>query len=219
MRKIIAFLLLLSSGQIFSQDVIIKRNGEELKAKVVELTETTVKYKPEDNLDGPIYNIPKSEVFKIKYATGKSDFLGNVEPTEKKVDAPPTEKKVIEPVTVAPSQSKYDSLMKVGKSNKTWGTVGCILGPVFIVSGSAWIALGALETNPTLQTIDFACGGVILACGVAELIVGPISLTKGKKQIAAAQQYKGQVYMSLPSLRLSNFSSRAGVGIGTTITF
>ncbi len=93
MKKIITFLLLLSGGQIFSQDVIIKSNGDELKAKVVELTETTIKYKSEDNLDGPIYNIPKSEVFKVKYGTGKSDFFGTTEQTKEITPVGKEEKK------------------------------------------------------------------------------------------------------------------------------
>lgn len=91
MRKIITLLLLFACGQIFSQHLIIKKNGDEIKAKVEEITETTVKYKAEDNLDGPIYNIAKTDVFKINYGNGKSDFFGNVEATDKKVE--PTEKK------------------------------------------------------------------------------------------------------------------------------
>jgi len=92
MRKTFTLLLLLACGQIFSQDVIMKKNGDEIKAKVVEITETTVKYKAEDNLDGPVYNIAKTEVFKINYPNGKSDFFGSVETADKKVEA--TEKKV-----------------------------------------------------------------------------------------------------------------------------
>jgi len=226
MRKIIAFLLLLSSGQIFSQDVIIKRNGEELKAKVVELTETTVKYKPEDNLDGPVYNIPKSEVFKIKYANGKSDFLGNVEPTEKKVETPPTEKKVIAPVTVVPSQTKYDSLMRLSRGEKTLGIVCAVTGPVCVVSGAVLLGLGVGEyslksgnTSNSGAIVNIACGSIITVCGTVLTVLAPVMIETSKKHKSQAEQYKGQVYISMPSLRLSYFSSRAGFGIGTTITF
>jgi hypothetical protein len=71
-----------------SQDIIIKRNGDEIKAKVSEITETTVKYKKWENIDGPLYNINKLEVFKVKYETGQSDFFGNV--TETNTTAAPT---------------------------------------------------------------------------------------------------------------------------------
>ena len=117
------------------------------------------------------------------------------------------------------TQSKYDSLMHLGKSNRAFGIVGCILGPVFVVSGGGLIIGALYEPNITVRNLYFGLGGVIMACGVAESIVGPIGLIKGKKQIDAAQQYKGQVSMTMPSLRLTDFSPRSGIGLGTRITF
>ena len=75
------------------------------------------------------------------------------------------------------------------------------------------------DLNNTTRSLDLALGSIQIVCGVVELIVGPVSIVKSKKQYEAAQQYKGQVYMSMPSLRLNNFGSRAGIGIGTTFTF
>jgi len=59
----------------YSQDLIIKKTGDELQAKVIELTSTEVKYKRFDNLDGPIVSILKSDVFIIKYENGSKEVF------------------------------------------------------------------------------------------------------------------------------------------------
>ena len=58
---------LVLSNQLFSQDLIIKKNGDEIESIVIEITESNIKYRKYTNTDGPIYNILKSEVFMIKY--------------------------------------------------------------------------------------------------------------------------------------------------------
>lgn len=63
------------SINIFAQDVITKTSGEELKVKVLEVTQTEVKYKRFDQQDGPIFAISKSEIFMLKYQNGTKDVF------------------------------------------------------------------------------------------------------------------------------------------------
>lgn len=63
------FIVLASSAQ----DVIVKKNGDEVNAKVLEITTDAVKYKRTDNLEGPTISIYKNEVFMIKYANGTKE--------------------------------------------------------------------------------------------------------------------------------------------------
>lgn len=72
MRKIILTTLtvMFTLGIGFSQDMITKKSGEDIKAKISEITTKEVKYKRFDNLNGPIYSIDKSEVLLIKYENG-----------------------------------------------------------------------------------------------------------------------------------------------------
>ncbi|OFX67638.1 MAG: hypothetical protein A2X12_06870 [Bacteroidetes bacterium GWE2_29_8] len=58
-----------------AQDFISKKNSEEIKAKVLEVTQTEIKYKKFDNINGPIYTINKSDVFSIKYENGTSEII------------------------------------------------------------------------------------------------------------------------------------------------
>lgn len=77
MKKLSLFLLLFTSicFASFSQDMIVKKNAEELKAKVLEVTDSDIKYKKFDNQEGPTYTIKKAEVLFIKYQNGDKDVF------------------------------------------------------------------------------------------------------------------------------------------------
>lgn len=72
---LVACLALLFMNNLLAQDAIIKQNGEQIKCKVAELTETTIKYRKFDNLTGPIYNINKTEVVVINYEDGTTEVI------------------------------------------------------------------------------------------------------------------------------------------------
>lgn len=70
-----AFILTIACSAAFAQDVIVLKNGNEIKAKVIEITPTEIKYKKFDNLQGPTVVIVKSDVFMIKYENGTKDVI------------------------------------------------------------------------------------------------------------------------------------------------
>lgn len=59
----------------FSQDLITKKSGEDIQAKVLEVTTSEIKYKKSDNLNGPIFSILKSEVLLVRYENGTKDMF------------------------------------------------------------------------------------------------------------------------------------------------
>jgi len=73
------FILILFSvvfiNALHAQDFIIKKNGDEISAKVEEIGTTEIKYKKFDNQDGPMYTIARTEVFMIKYANGTKEVF------------------------------------------------------------------------------------------------------------------------------------------------
>jgi hypothetical protein len=60
---------------VYGQDIIYKKNGEKIVAKVLELNMSEVKYKTLDNLDGPIYVVLKKDVSVITYSNGTFDVI------------------------------------------------------------------------------------------------------------------------------------------------
>jgi hypothetical protein len=75
-----AILFLGFIDKAFSQDIIIKRNGIEIRAKVIEIQETVIKYKFFDFLEGPMRNISISEVSEIKYEKGNVEHFVQFQP-------------------------------------------------------------------------------------------------------------------------------------------
>jgi len=60
-----------------AQDIITKTNGEEIQAKVTEISQSEILYKKFSNLSGPVYMIYVSDVAKIKYKNGTEDVFNN----------------------------------------------------------------------------------------------------------------------------------------------
>jgi len=58
-----------------SQDNIYYKDGTVQKAKVTEITLDRIKYKKFEILSGPVYEISKNDVYKIRYSNGFTDVL------------------------------------------------------------------------------------------------------------------------------------------------
>ena len=80
----LTFVFLSTLFTCFSQDIILKRDGNEIKALVSEVLDETIKYHKFDNQSGPAYSIKKSDVFMITYKNGSKDIFKDEESKEKK---------------------------------------------------------------------------------------------------------------------------------------
>jgi hypothetical protein len=74
------------SNLSYSQDFITKRTGDIIKAKVMEITTSEIKYKKTDNLSGPTYSVLKSDVFSINYKNGSKDVFSETITKDQKND-------------------------------------------------------------------------------------------------------------------------------------
>lgn len=79
MRKVLLTLAITMgiSLSAMAQDVIVLVNAEEIQAKVKSIGLQEVVYSKWNNLDGPTYTLPKSEIFFIKYANGQKETFAN----------------------------------------------------------------------------------------------------------------------------------------------
>lgn len=115
MKKIIAttaFVIL--SIDCFAQDIIVKKDGSIIQAKVSEIGTSEVKYKKWSNQDGPSYAIVKSDILAITYQNGeKETFESTSIETTSNGNSPQTPKLV----SKKPSVNNAILLAKYGKSH------------------------------------------------------------------------------------------------------
>ena len=76
--KSITFLFFLFSCSAFCQDILSKKNGENIQAKIELISNSEVKYKMYNNLNGPSYILEKSELSQIKLENGEIQYFENV---------------------------------------------------------------------------------------------------------------------------------------------
>ena|GEM_PF-6692952 len=77
-RVCIVVSVFLFIGGLFSvnaQDMIILRDGNMIEAKVMEIHPSEIRYRRIDNLNGPMFIIPKDRVLSIKYENGVLDII------------------------------------------------------------------------------------------------------------------------------------------------
>ena len=92
---------------IFSQDMIHLNSGDSIRAKVTEITSDFIGYKRFSNLDGPVYQLKKSEVAKIIYKNGETDNFNLPQP-----------KSVLAPAGGNTSEERLKEL--TGRGRKVW---------------------------------------------------------------------------------------------------
>lgn len=77
--KRLFFTLLVASSTLFvsAQDIIITRDEKKIDAKVLEISETEVKYKEADDLEGPTFVLGIQKIASIVLSSGKVKVFGN----------------------------------------------------------------------------------------------------------------------------------------------
>ena len=76
MKKLFLLAVFMLIGlSLSAQDVIVRRNGQTVEAKVTEVNPDNVRYKRFDNPDGPTFTILISDIQSITYENGSTDVF------------------------------------------------------------------------------------------------------------------------------------------------
>jgi hypothetical protein len=75
--KILGYLLIIMlSGKLMAQsDTIIYKNKEKLLCKVIEISETDIRFKKETNPMGPIYSVDRNKISEIRFSNGQVEQI------------------------------------------------------------------------------------------------------------------------------------------------
>lgn len=77
MKKILLLLATLFGSLLVSQaqDLITTKKGEDIQAKILEVSSKEVKYKRFNNLEGPTFTLNKSDIVMVRYENGDKDIF------------------------------------------------------------------------------------------------------------------------------------------------
>lgn len=74
-KLVLLFLSFVCAGISMAQDIIVKKDGSAIIAKVLKISETEIEYKNFDNQDGPIRSVSISNVMSINYQNGEKEMF------------------------------------------------------------------------------------------------------------------------------------------------
>jgi hypothetical protein len=244
MKKHFLFLLaLISFGfMVNAQDVILKQDGTEIKAKVLEIIDQYVKYKDFDFQDGPIRNIKRSDIFMITYENGQREVFKQETLVPDPPPPTPSTPTPQEKLNNMPFSDLKNEFYRIGTDDKAMldffkrnnftkyyqdfesacitrkdGTTA--LGVGIGITGFGVIFLGV---GLGISNSDFLwAGGVFIATGQIMTIIGiPVSARAGTRKNTIknnfAREYFGiGGYTYQPTLNL-NYT---GNGVGVSLKF
>lgn len=76
-NQIILTMLSLAALNVAAQDVVVKKDGSTILAKVLEVNQDNIKYKKFSNQNGPTYTINLSDVMSVNYENGEKEDFNN----------------------------------------------------------------------------------------------------------------------------------------------
>jgi len=130
MKKLIFLLTMCVVFNLSAQDIIVKRNGDELQCRILEVSKNEVKYKRWVNLDGPAFSEKKSDIFMIKYENGEKDMIAHSSPVSESSavssgmnSVDPNEYIFEEPTPISHTYLKYTTKGKRESGLIKWGNM------------------------------------------------------------------------------------------------
>ncbi len=73
-----------------AQDVMVMMDASEKKVKVLEITDSEIKYKLYDDLDGVTYSTSRSKIFLINFENGKREIITSLDEKKNNTALPPS---------------------------------------------------------------------------------------------------------------------------------
>lgn len=229
-------LMLLVSMVVAAQDVIVKKDGSTILSKVVEISDTQVKYKKFSNLEGPTYVVSISELTSINYQNGEKENFGSSQATVTQTQTPsvPSYENAYGPYVQQSGTMSDTELLKAYKKSKKFTDPSRI--KKLKITGYVFCGLavaGAVMTGVGWNSYDLdgmCVTGTVLLCSSA--IIGPACLIAGchKQKINNRMSSASIFQQEIPigsnarmtadvNLLKDNFTKQQTVGLGFHLNF
>ncbi len=74
-KLLLVSVLLCASLSSWGQDLITKKDGSDIEAKILEVSPKEIKYKKFSNLEGPIFTLPVKDILIVRYENGENEIF------------------------------------------------------------------------------------------------------------------------------------------------
>lgn len=248
MRFMLLVMLLCLSSVVMAQDIIVKKDGTTIKAKVEKVTDTVIEYKKFTNLTGPTYTIKIADLLAINYENGESETFGESGTPQQSTDQdlgntgerrltdaqllslahsrgekPKQEVKV---KTKGVKINKQDPLYKKGKKMRT---AGWVVGGAFVVGGAiTFISVGCVREWDNMDASAVTSAGIFgagLAVGIPLICSGQHKINQSR-QIQSTSFYQYEIPLGNNAsmtadvnLMKDNFTRQYAPALGFHINF
>ncbi len=174
--------------QLQAQDIMKLKNEQLLKVKVIEVSQTEIKYKLFENQDGPTYTIDKADAVEITYANGVKESIDSTQSMSA------SKKQQLEEMAINKEKRRLERIEKAKLDYDRYTTIYnrrikgartfIIVGPTIFAGGIGLTALGGY----LLEQYDpggYQYGGVYtkprgnLGAALSSLIPGVLMLYTG----------------------------------------
>ena len=109
LKHIVLAVMCMTGSYASAQDMIVKKDGTVIQAKVTKIGTSEVEYKKWSNQDGPQYSIAISDILAINYKNGEKETFDNVGANVTVADASINTPKEEQPI-IAPDNEKLINL-------------------------------------------------------------------------------------------------------------
>lgn len=86
-KALVCMVTLLLTLSLWAQDIIVTTDSKKIEAKILEVSDTEIKYKEKDYLDGPTFVMSTNKISSVLYSNGKV-VLYNQSPAAEKKEEP-----------------------------------------------------------------------------------------------------------------------------------
>lgn len=203
-RLFVALLSLTVAVSATAQDLLVKRNGEQLRVKVLKITKTKITY-VRQNTDTPVYTLPVKDVNYIEYPMGDRDVFGEgpkAEPTTKQgvamqqqaAAATPQQAATDEPQKwhgAVPERNVWQKPTAEGVAQDESSLPQYSVGDIYEANGLKGIVVLTTDNgrHGTIMSVDEAC---LAWCTLRTKLLKATGATNnhdGRANMAAIEQY------------------------------
>lgn len=192
MKKVLLILVFLGlQHMLAAQDRIVKVSGEEIAARVLEITLHDVLYQHPDSLQGLVWRLPKSEVFMVKFENGAKEVF---------------EQHMADDLTYAGSSMSPDQLYALGRQEANMFYKG---------NGAMW---GSAASAMVMFPLGLA-GSVIIGATPPKVKTTQVSDVRLLSEQSFMVGYKEQAHRKKKNKALAGAGIATGVQLSLLLLF